>query len=172
MTLRLPFGGIVAASYLVLCSAAPGLFGAADPVAEMASFSAFGQVNLSELAKTDVKTAPGVPMGQPRYLSVQSCWVTPLTPDQVLKALQAWDPLKHKDLKVYLHTDIHPNSGVSDFTKLRNAPDNSTTRSFVAATSKMSSEVQVSREEAKKFSAGGNGGGTIPANVVDFGRTY
>ena len=163
-----PFPGIVAASFLVLSLAASSLLAAADPVAEMASFSAFGQVDLSELAKTDVKTATGVPMGQARYLSVQSCWVSPLTPDQVMAALHNWDPLKHKELKVSIHSALRPSSGVADFAKLHNAPDTNATRSLVAATNKMGSDVQVSKEEAKKFVPGGSGGGTVPANVADF----
>ncbi len=42
------------------------------------------------------------------------------------------------------------------------------TRSLVAATTKMGSDVQVSREEAKKFNPTGGGGGTVPANAADF----
>ena len=154
ITPRSRLGLAVAASCLFLCSTASWLLGAADPVAEMASFSVFDQINLSDLAKTDVKTAHGVPMGEARFLSVQSCWVARMTPDQMVTALHRWDPLKHPELKVSLHLDIRPGAGPADFAKLRKAPDNSDTRSLVAATSKMAPELQVSREEAKKFTRG------------------
>jgi len=41
-------------------------------------------------------------------------------------------------------------------------------RSFVAATQKLSPDLQISKDEAKKFSAGGGGGGTMPARVATF----
>jgi hypothetical protein len=147
----------------------------ADGVSEMTAFSAFDNVDLSELAKSDVKTAKGVPMDENRFLSVQSCYVTPGNPEQQIAALHQWDPLKHKELKVYVHGDIKPNIGASEFlNRLKKAPDNSSVRSLVAATTKMGSEVQISKEEAKKFSeaggggGGGGGGGVIPANVASF----
>jgi hypothetical protein len=142
----------------------------ADGVAELTAFSAFDKIDLSELAKSDVKTAKGVPMNENRFLSVQSCYVTPGNPEQQIAALHQWDPLKHKELKVYVHVDIRPGAGLSEFSKLKNAPDNSSVRSLVAATNKMGSEVQISKEEAKKFSEAknGGGGGAIPANVASF----
>src|SRR5207249_1031353 len=58
----------------------------------------------------------------------------------------------------------------SVFEKLKNAPDNASVRSFVAATQKLSSDLQISKDEAKKFSAGaaGGGGGAIPVPVAAF----
>ena len=167
MTLRSLLTPIVALSSLFLCSPAPVSAAAANPVAEMASFSLFDQINLSDLAKTDVKTAHGVPMSEPRFLSVQSCWVTPGSPEQMMTALHQWDPLKHKDLKVTLHFDVRPGAGVAEFSKLKSAPDNSDTRSLVEATTKMGSDLQISRDEAKRFQQGASGG-TVPPNVVDF----
>ena len=143
----------------------------ADGVSEMAAFSAFDKVDLSELAKSDVKTAKGVPMNENRFLSVQSCYVTPGNPEQQIAALHQWDPLKHKELKVYVHGDIKSNVATSEFlNRLNKAPDNSSLRSLVAATTKMGSEIQISKDEAKKFSeAGGSGGhGAIPGNVASF----
>lgn len=141
----------------------------ADGVSEMTAFSAFEKVDLSELAKSDVKTAKGVPMNENRFLSVQSCYVTPGPPEKQIAALHQWDPLKHKELKVYIHGDIKSNVGTPEFlNRLSKAPDNSSVRSLVAATTKMGSEVQISKDEAKKFSEAGGGGGAIPANVASF----
>src|SRR5437667_5002307 len=120
----------------------------ADAVSELASFSIFDKVDLAQLAKSDVKTAHGPPMSNPRFLAVQSCYVVPGAPAQQIEALRRWDATKHRELKVFLHSDLPSNPGPANFEKLRNAPDNASVRSFVAATQKLS--LQISKEEAKK----------------------
>ncbi|PYI99280.1 MAG: hypothetical protein DME98_01195 [Verrucomicrobia bacterium] len=66
--------------------------------------------------------------------------------------------------------DLPSNPTPANFEKLKNAPDNASVRSFVAATQKLSSDLQISKDEAKKFSAGaaGGGGGAIPVPVAAF----
>jgi hypothetical protein len=140
----------------------------ADAVSELAGFSIFDKVDLAQLAKSDVKTAHGPPMGNPRFLSVQSCYVAPGSPAQQIEALRRWDPTRHRELKVFLHSDLPGNPTPANFSKLQNAPDNGPVRSFVNATQKLSPELQISKDEAKKFSAAGGGGGAMPAAVVKF----
>ena len=72
----------------------------ADPVSEMASFSVFDNVDLAQLAKTDVKTAHGAAMSSPRFLSVQSCYVVPRPPAQEIQMMRKWNPTSHRELKV------------------------------------------------------------------------
>src|SRR5438874_3536863 len=81
----------------------------ADPVSELASFSIFDKVDLAQLAKSDVKTAHGPPMSNPRFLAVQSCYVAPGSPDGQIQALRRWDPTRHRELKVFLHSDLPSN---------------------------------------------------------------
>jgi len=142
----------------------------ADSVSELASFSVFDKVDLAQLARSDVKTAHGAPMRTPRFLAVQSCYVAPGSPAQQMEALRRWDPTRHRELKVFLHSDLPSNPTPANFEKLKNAPDNASVRSFVAATQKLSSDLQISKDEAKKFSAGaaGGGGGAIPVPVAAF----
>jgi hypothetical protein len=142
----------------------------ADPVSELASFSIFDKVDLVQLAKSDVKTAHGPPMRNPRFLAAQSCYVAPGSPAQQMEALRRWDPTRHRELKVFLHSDLPSNPSPANFERLKNAPANASVRSFVAATQKLSSDLQISRDEAKKFSAGtgSSGGGPIPAPVAAF----
>ena len=141
----------------------------ADAVSELASFSIFDKVDLAQLAKSDVKTAHGPPMGNPRFLSTQSCFVSTGSPAQQIEALRKWNPTKHRELKVFLHSDLPANPTAANFSKLQNAPDNSSVRSLVSATQKLSPELQISKEEAKKFSsASGGGGGAMPAAVAKF----
>jgi hypothetical protein len=141
----------------------------ADAVSELASFSIFDNVDLAQLAKSDVKTAHGPPMGNPRFLSTQSCFVSIGSPAQQVEALRKWNPTKHRELKVFLHSDLPANPTAANFSKLQNAPGNSSVRSLVSATQKLSPELQISKDEAKKFSsASGGGGGAMPAAVVKF----
>ena len=139
---------------------------AADAVSELAGFSIFDTVDVNELAKGDVKTMPGPPMGG-RFLSVQSCYVVPGSPEKHIEALRQWNPTKHRELKVFLHSDLPASPTAANFTKLKDAPDNASVRALVTATEKLGSDLQISKEEAKKF-PGGGGGGVMPASVVNF----
>ncbi len=125
----------------------------ADAVSELASFSVFDKVDLAQLARSDVKTAHGPPMSNPRFLAVQSCYVAPGAPAQLIAALRRWDPTKHRELKVFLHSDLPSSPTAANFEKLKNAPDNGPVRAFVADTQKLSTDLQISQAEAKKFSA-------------------
>jgi hypothetical protein len=140
----------------------------ADPVSELASFSIFDKVDLAQLAKSDVKTAHGPPMKNSRFLAVQSCYVAPGSPAQQMEALRRWNPAQHRELKVFLHSDLPSNPGPANFERLKNAPGNASVRSFVTATEKLSPDLQISKEEAKRFSAAAGGGGVIPPAVVAF----
>jgi len=139
----------------------------ADAVSDLASFSIFGKVDLAQLAKNDVKTAHGPPMSNPRFLAVQSCYVVPGSPNQQIEALRRWNPTRHRELKVFLHSDLPLSPTPANFEKLKDAPGNASVRSFVAETQKLGPSLQISKEEAKKFSALG-GGGAMAAPVVAF----
>ncbi len=80
----------------------PAALSAADPVAELAEFSVFGKVDLSELAGGTIKTAAGAPMRDARHLSVQSCFIVPQPPSKVLEAMKHFDPSAQRELKVHL----------------------------------------------------------------------
>ena len=165
-----PPGLVALAGVLSLMLTAGPRSACADPVSELASFSIFDKVDLAQLAKSDVKTAHGPPMKNSRFLAVQSCYVAPGSPAQLMEALRRWNPTRHRELKVFLHSDLPSNPTPANFEKLKNAPDNGSVRSFVNATQKLSPDLQISKEEAKRFSAstGGGGGGVIPPAVLAF----
>src|SRR6516165_1523373 len=166
---RVPSGLVALAGVLSLMLTAGPRSACADPLSELASFSIFDKVDLAQLAKSDVKTAHGPPMKNSRFLAVQSCYVAPGSPAQQIEALRRWNPTKYRELKVFLHSDLPSNPGPANFEKLKNAPDNASVRAFVAATQRLSPELQISKEEAKRFSAAaGGGGGVIPTAVVAF----
>src|SRR5213595_627591 len=93
----------------------------ADPVSELASFSIFDKVDLAQLAKSDVKTAHGPPMKNSRFLAVQSCYVASGSPAQQVEALRRWDATRHRELKVFLHSDLPSNPTAANFEQLKNA---------------------------------------------------
>ena len=159
---------VVSAGVLCLMLIAGPRSACADPVSELASFSIFDKVDLAQLAKSGVKTAHGPPMKNLRFLAVQSCYVAPGSPAQQMEALRRWNPAKYRELKVFLHSDLSSNPGPASFEKLKDAPGNASVRSFVAATEKLSPELQISHEEAKRFSAAAGGGGVMPPAVVAF----
>ena len=166
---RLLPGLVALAGVLSLISIAGPRSACADPVSELASFSIFDKVDLAQLAKSEVKTAHGPPMKNSRFLAVQSCYVVPGSPAQQMEALRRWNPAQHRELKVFLHSDLPSNPGPGNFERLKNAPGNASARSFVTATEKLSPALHISKEEAKRFSAAtGGGGGIIPPAVVAF----
>jgi len=139
-----------------------------DAASELAGFSVFDKIDINDLAKSDVKTVHGPPMGG-RFLSVQSCYVVPGSPARQIEALRQWDPTKHRELKVFLHSDLPATPTAANFAKLKNAPDNAPVNALVSNTQKLSADLQISREEAKKFSASaGGGGGAMPASIAAF----
>jgi hypothetical protein len=165
----LPPGLVALAGVLCLMLTVGPTSVCADPVSELASFSIFDKVDLAQLAKSDVKTAHGPPMKNSRFLAVQSCYVAPGSPAKQMEALRGWNPAQHRELKVFLHSDLPSNPGPPNFDRLKNAPGNAAVRSFVTATEKLSPDLQISKDEAKRFSAAtGGGGGVISPAVVAF----
>jgi hypothetical protein len=140
--------------------------GAADPAAEMASFSVFNNVNVADLAKGEPKVAHGPAMGG-RMISAQSCFVVAGVPARVSEALRQWNPTRHSELKVLIHSDLPGSPSAANFSRLSSAPDNSAVRSLVSATQKLSSDLQISKDEEKKFAAASSAtGGGMPAPIA------
>ena len=136
------------AAAVLLLSSAVDLH--ADAVGELAGFSVFGKADPAQLASGDAKTMRGPAMSSSRFLSVESCWVSPGAPAQVSEALRKWNPAQHPELNILLH------GNGSDFSRLPQAPDNGAVRALVSATASKSTSLQISREEAAKLPAGGN----------------
>lgn len=116
----------------------------AEPVSELASFSVFDKVDLVQLRKNDAKPVRSGSSGSPRYLSVQTVYVAPLPPAELLAKMRSWNPTRHPELKIYLHVDSAIN-----FSRLQNLPDNSAVRYLVNATSQRSADLQLSVAEMK-----------------------
>ena len=95
---------------------------------------------------------------------------SPGSPEQQITALHQWDPLKQQGAEGFparRHSAWSRSRGILE---IKNAPDNSDTRSLVAATTKMGSDLQINRDEAKRFSCQEACGGRYPChrNVAYF----
>ena len=144
----------------------------ADPVAELLPFSSFKTVNLEKLASGTVQATRGPAMSFPRGLAVESCYVVRKPLQKTAEFHQQWNPARHPELKVWMHSDLTARAGVAEFQKLRSAPVNGAVRKFVAATQKLGAgpgDLQLSKAEAKAFeSTPGSDAGAMPAKVADF----
>jgi hypothetical protein len=139
---------------LILCLAAFAIStgAAADPAAEMASFSVFNNINVAELAKGEPKVAHGQGLTG-HFISAQSCFVVAGVPARVSESLRQWNPARHSELKVLIHSDLPGSPSAANFARLSSAPDNGAVRALVNATTKLSSDLQISKEEEKKFAS-------------------
>jgi hypothetical protein len=137
-----------------------------DAARQLASFSVFNKVDFAQLV-TEAKTVAGPAMRSPRFASVQSCWVAPRSPHEVVAALRAWDPARHPESKVYFHANGE------NFDALRNVPDRPGVRALVQASLAVSPELQISKGEAARFSRVGplQGLGAMPPIVGLFWKT-
>jgi hypothetical protein len=139
---------------------------AADPAAEMASFSVFNNINVAELAKGDPKVAHGPAMSG-HFISAQSCFVVAGVPARVSEALRQWNPTRHSELKVLIHSDLPSSPSAANFSRLASAPDNAAVRSLVSATQKLSPDLQISKAEEKRFAAVASvTGGGMPGPIA------
>ena len=124
-------------------------------MSELAEFSVFGKVDPAALEKGEIKTAAGPPMSTERYLSVQACLIVPQPPSKVIENMRRFDPTQHRELKVFLHSDMPGSPSVANFSKLSNAPNNIAVQRLRNATQKMAPDLQLSRAEAQQFTSGG-----------------
>jgi hypothetical protein len=139
---------------------------AADPAAEMAGFSVFSGINIADLAKGEPKVAHG-PALSGSVISAQSCFVVAGAPARVSEALRQWNPSRHSELKVLIHSDLPSSPSAANFSRLSSAPDNAAVRSLVSATQKLSPDLQISKAEEKRFAAVANAtGGGMPGPIA------
>ena len=147
----------------------------ADPLADLASFSTFKDVNLEKLGAGSVQMARGPAMNFPRGLSVESVYVVRKPLQKTAELHRQWNPGKHSELKIYLHSDLPAHPALADFQRLDSLPSNSAVKSFVAATQKLgsgSAELQLSNAEVKAFASQAASGdahaGAVPPKVTAF----
>jgi len=122
----------------------------ADAVSELAGFSVFPKVDLAQLNRGDAKPLRSGSSGGARYLAVQTAYVAPDPPAELLSKMRSWNPSRHPELKVYLHGE-----SATDYSRLQNAPSNSAVRYLASATAQRSSDLQLSAAEMKQLSAEG-----------------
>jgi hypothetical protein len=135
----------------------------ADPLADLAKYSVFSQVDLSALSSGKILTARGPAVDFPRDLSVQAVYLIHAPVARTLQMHQQWDAGKHSELKVYLHHDFSTHPTLADFTQ--SIPGNSAVRKLTDATEKLPAiaDLQLSKPEAAAFKNTGGSGAFPPA---------
>lgn len=124
----------------------------ADPATELSAFSAFKTVDLSKLAGGEIANARMPAPAFPRDLGTQFCYIVPAGLQKTAELHERWNPTRHSELKVYLHSELPAKPGPGDFSKLASAPDNGPVRAFFTATRKMEpGQLQLSAAETKSF---------------------
>jgi hypothetical protein len=94
-------------------------------------------------------------MSFPRGLAIECCYLVPRPLSKTAELHLQWTPVRHPELKVYLHGDLSARAASSEFEKLASAPANGPVKAFAAATRKLGSDrdgLQMSNAEAKAFS--------------------
>jgi hypothetical protein len=143
----------------------------ADPLGELAGFSAFKDLKPEALAGGAVKASRGPAMSFPRGLAVESCYVVRRPLPKTAELHLQWSPAKHPELKVFLHGDLPTRPALADFSKIAAAPANSAVKSFATATRKLSSgreELQMSNAEAKGFAGDPSQSAAMSPAVAEF----
>ena len=146
----------------------------ADPLAELSAVSTFKSVDLEKLAGGTAQIARGPAMSLPRGLAVESVYVVRKPVQKTLELFVQWNPNKHPELKVFLHTELSAHPALAEFQKIASAPGNSSVKAFSAATEKLgggTSPLQLSNADVKAFAgqaAAGASGGALPPKVEAF----
>jgi len=146
---------------LAFCSFFAGLIAPrahADPVADLARYSVFPQVDLSSLAGGKVLTNHSTGLGFPRDLTVQAVYVIHAPVARTLDMHKNWDAAKHSELKVYLHHDFSTHPSIADFSVA--IPENPAGRKLIEATQKLPDfgDLQLSKAEVAAYKNSGSAG--------------
>jgi hypothetical protein len=139
----------------------------ADPLADLAKYSVFSQVDLTALSGGKILSARGPALDFPRDLTVQALYLVHAPVARALDMHKQWNAGKHPELKVYLHRDLSTHPTLADFTQP--IPGNSAVRKLADATEKLPAlgDLQLSKPEAAAFKNTG-GGGPFPQAVQNF----
>lgn len=143
------------AALLAFATAAPLLH--AEPLAELASFSAFKNLDLAKLNGGKVQMTRGPSMSFARGLAIESCFLIRKPLAKATDFHLRWNSARHPELRVWAHGTLPARPSPGDFKGLAGAPLNSSVKSFVAATEKLgggSTALQLSTAEAKSFPGG------------------
>jgi hypothetical protein len=123
----------------------------ADPLADLAKYSVFSQVDLSSLSAGKILALRGPTLDFPRDLSVQSLYLIHAPVPRAIEMHREWNPGRHPELKVYLHHDFSGHPSIADFSQ--SLPGNSAVRKLADATGKLPTldDLQLSKDEAAAF---------------------
>ena len=121
------------------------------PIEAIKSFSDFQQVDVNRLLAGDILVQRGSLMSFPNGISGQTCFAVPLSAEETAKRLQTWDPLPHRELKVYAFHSLHAPCEAADFAGLNFKSSEHSIRWLLdktMATTASKSELNLAKSEA------------------------
>jgi hypothetical protein len=150
---------------------AGGVIAAEDAaLAKLKSFSSFPDVTMASLAGGDIQTQRGPLMKFRRGMVGESCYIAKVTPEEVAKGVQTFDP-SGGDSSVVFHNKVHNPIQDDDLAKLNLESPRYGVRRFVSKTQAITPQQNdffISKSEAAQIQKAvkAAGGSAKPAEVA------
>jgi len=144
--------------FVWLCCAvvAPTSSHASDPLENLKKFSDFQHIDVKRLLEGEILSQRGPLMIFPNGISAQICFFVPLSPEEVFRAQQSWDPTRCSSLKIYASSGLSSPCVPKDFKKLHLDPRDRPVRWLLEKTLSIASgksELNLNSGEAQELAA-------------------
>jgi hypothetical protein len=141
-----------------LCGAvaAPAPSHASDPLENLKKFSNFQNIDVKRLLEGEILSQRGPLMNFPNGISTQICFFVPLSPEEVFRLQQSWDPTRCASLKIYASSGLSSPCQPKDFKKLHLDPGSRPVKWLVEKTLATTSgklELNLTSSDARELSA-------------------
>lgn len=140
-----------------------------EPLACLKAFSELGLVDPRKLLAGEIQGLPGAAMDFPKGFWSETCFAVPVSPGEVARRLQIWDPSLHPTLKAIAFHPVSQPCQAAEFEPLSFLAGNRPLRWLLdksMATTPLKSELHLSRAEAQQLGARVKGK-PAPAAVAD-----
>ncbi|KAB0663825.1 hypothetical protein F6V25_15460 [Oryzomonas japonica] len=127
-----------------------------DPLDNLKKFSNFQKIDVKRLLGGEILSQRGPLMDFPNGISTQICFFLPMSPEEVFRRQQTWDPTRCAPLKVYASGGLSNPCKPSEFKKLRLDPGNYPVKWLLEKTLTTASgklELNLTRSEAHELAA-------------------
>ncbi|GFE60627.1 hypothetical protein [Geobacter sp. AOG2] len=142
--------------WLSCAVAAPAPAHASDPLETLKKFSNFQEIDVKRLMGGEILSQRGPLMSFPNGISTQICFYVPLSPEEVFKRQQTWDPTRCTSMKIYATSRLSTPCQLKEFKKLHLDPNDHPIKWLLEKTLTTASgklELNLSRSEARELAA-------------------
>jgi hypothetical protein len=144
--------------FVLLCGAvaAPAPSHASDPLENLRKFSNFQKIDVKRLLGGEILSQRGPLMNFLNGISTQICFFVPMSPEEVFRRQQSWDPTRCTSLKIYASGGLSSPCEPKDFKKLHLDPGSRPVKWLVEktlATASGKMELNLTSSEARELAA-------------------